>query len=380
MSPPPAGASTHWDVGETLADRFRAHASDAQHLYGYVTRGMADDWEAGGPTRIVCRGYEDAARRSVINLRLLAGVFRLVLTGRAPELVPFYPCLGGTAAASRAWPVMREVIGKHIDELHAALAVPPQTNEIGRSVALLAGLFDLVAASDVRRIRLLELGASAGLNLLFDRYAYRADSWQFGVADSKVQFVNPIEGAVASQRFLITDRAGCDLHPVDPTSPSGRLLLTSFVWPFDLDRHARLGSALEIAATRAVRIDRASASSWLPHALAADRDELPVIWHSITQMYWPRDELIAVESILSDYGSRCRLGEISLEYHSHTPRGAEPELRTRLWDPDSSRSVRERLILTNPVARRPSLPALTPSRLPREVDHDQTSAGRATLR
>ena len=346
MDLPPAGASIHWDAGETLADRFRAHASDAHNLYGYATRGMAEDWEAGGPTRIVCRGYENAPRRSVINLRLLAGVFRLVLTGRAPELVPFYPCLGGTAAASQAWPVMREVIGKHVEELHFALAVPPQTNEVGRSVALLVGLFDLVAASGLRRIRLLELGASAGLNLLLDHYAYRADSWQFGFTDSTVQFVNPIEGRVHPEHFMITMRAGCDLHPVDATTAEGRLLLTSFVWPFDLDRHKRLSRALTVAAMHAVRIDKASASSWLPHALVAERNELPVVWHSITQMYWPDDELTAVESILSDYGSSSRLGEVSLEYHPDSQRGAEPELRTRLWDPDSGSSIRERLIGT----------------------------------
>jgi hypothetical protein len=342
----PAGASIHLDAGETLADRFRAHVSDADHLYGYATRGMAEDWEAGGPTRIVCRGYENAPRRSVINLRLLAGVFRLVLTGRAPELVPFYPCLGGTAPASQAWPVMREVIGKHVEELHSALTVPPQTNEVGRSVALLVGLFDLVAASGMRRIRLLELGASAGLNLLLDHYAYRGDTWQFGPTDSEVQFVNPIQGRVHPEHFLVTVRAGCDLHPVDANTAEGRLLLTSFVWPFDLDRHERLSTALTVAAMHAVRIDKASASSWLPHALAADRDELPVVWHSITQMYWPDDELTDVESILSDYGSKSRLGEVSLEYHPGGQRGAEPELRTRLWDPDSGHSVRERLIGT----------------------------------
>jgi hypothetical protein len=103
MDTPRTRASTHWDIGETLADRFRAHARDAEHLHG-----------------------------------------------------------------------------AHIDELHAALAVAPQTNEVGRSIALLAGLFDLVGASGVRRIRLLELGASAGLNLLLDCYAFRGKSWHFG--------------------------------------------------------------------------------------------------------------------------------------------------------------------------------------------------------
>jgi len=147
----PARAA-HWDVGETLADRFRAHVGDSQHLYGYAMRGMADDWESGGPIRMASRGYESAPRGALVQLRLLAGEFRLVLTGQAPELIRFYPCLGGTDPASEVWPVMREVIATHIEDVHAALAVAPQTNEVGRSAALLAGLFDLVAASGVRRI------------------------------------------------------------------------------------------------------------------------------------------------------------------------------------------------------------------------------------
>jgi hypothetical protein len=346
MDLPARRASPHWDAGETLADRFRAHAADAEHLYGYAIRGMADDWDSGGPIREVCHGYENAPRGALIQLRLLAGLFRLVLTGKAPELVQFYPCLGGTAPASRAWPVMRQVIGAHLAELHTALAIAPQTNEVGRSVALLAGLFDLVATSGERRIRLLELGASAGLNLLIDQYFYRGDSWQFGCSDSKLQFINPIDGPVRAERFVIINRAGCDLDPVDATTADGRLLLTSFVWPFDLDRHKRLSSALTVAATHPVRIDKASASSWLPKALAADGHELPVVWHSISQMYWPAEEVTAVEGILASYGAQRRLGEVSMEFDLGNPQGAKPEVLTRLWDPDASRSLREHLIGT----------------------------------
>ena len=76
-----------WDRGLTLADRFRSHAGEASHLYGHAMRGMADDWEAGGPVRTVCAGYEQAPPGSALPLRLLAGVFRLVLTDQAPELV-----------------------------------------------------------------------------------------------------------------------------------------------------------------------------------------------------------------------------------------------------------------------------------------------------
>lgn len=93
-----------WDQGETLADRFRSHASDATHLYGHAMRGMADDWAAGGVVRTICAGYETAPSGSALPLRLLAGVFRLVLADRAPELVRFYPCLGGRGDPAEAWP------------------------------------------------------------------------------------------------------------------------------------------------------------------------------------------------------------------------------------------------------------------------------------
>ena len=220
---------TDFDAGETLADRFRAHAGDNTHLYAYAMRGMAEDWEAGGPVRDVCAGWEDSPSGSVVQLRVLAGVFRLVLTGRAAELEPFYACLGGDAPPDEAWPVMLGVIGRHVEELSAGLDVAPQTNEIGRSAALLAGLFDLVRETGVSRVRLLEVGASAGLNLLVDRFGFSGDGWRHGPVDSTVQLEGAIEGEVRPVPFSVVAARGCDLAPVDSTTPEGQLLLTSFV-------------------------------------------------------------------------------------------------------------------------------------------------------
>jgi hypothetical protein len=323
-----------WDQGATLADRFRAHAGSVQHLYGYAMRGMADDWEAGGPVRTLLAGYERAPRGSALSLRLLAGVFRLVLTDRAPELIRFYPCLGGLDEPADAWPVMRAVIAEHSVELRAALEVPPQTNEIGRSVALLAGLFDVVAATGVRDVALLELGASAGLNLLVDYVHFRGTDWSVGPADSAVQLIDPIEGDVRPLPFSITARRGCDQHPIDAASPAGRLLLTSFVWPFNVHRHQRLAAALALAADHPVVVDRADAADWLAGQLAeSSADVLPVIWQSITQLYWPAEEVAAVESALSGYGAWHLLARVSLEFAPGEESSAMPELTTTLWRP-----------------------------------------------
>ena len=139
---------------------------------------------------------------------------------------------------------MRRVIADHLDELHEALAIAPQTNEVGRSVALLVGLFDLAAATGCRRVRLLELGASAGLNLLLDRFRVVGDGWSWGPEASPVQLLGAVHGAIVPAELEIVEARGCDLDPVDATSDQGRLRLTSFVWPFDVHRHERLAGAL----------------------------------------------------------------------------------------------------------------------------------------
>lgn len=355
-----------FDRGPTLADRFRAHAGTQTHLYGYAMRGLADDLEAGGPTRDVVRGYEDAPAGSVIQLRLLAGIFRLVLTHRAPELEPYYPCLGGTAPAAEAWPVMRDVVATHVPELHDALAIAPQTNEVGRSAALLVGLADLAGATGYRCFRVLELGASAGLNLLIARFRITGQDWGWGPADSPVQLPDAVEGSLhLPAGIAIVAARGCDLDPVDPTNPEGRLRLTSFVWPFDLHRHARLAGALELAAVEPPVVDRASAADWLGLQLAgefatgspevrapqsgsfgADPDPtvLTVVWHSVTQLYWPASELAAVEARLSAYGREQPLAEVGMEYPSQGgTSGERPDLSTRFWSGDGS-SPRERLV------------------------------------
>jgi len=334
-----------WDRGATLADRFRAHAGEEDHLYAHAMRGMAQDWEAGGVVREICAGHEEAPEGSALQLRLLAGVFRLVLTGAAPELVRFYPCLGGTEPPSGVWPVMREVLEAYVETGRAALEIAPQTNEVGRSAALLIGLLDLVAASGVRRIRLLELGASAGLNLLVDRFRITGDGWQWGPADSGVQLEQAVVGEVRLEPVLITDRRGCDLSPIDAGTPEGRLLLTSFVWPFDLHRHARLAGALAVVAQHPVTVDRAGAGPWLAEQLGrTEAGVLPVVWQSITQLYWPASEVARVRAELTAYGRQDPVGRVGLEYDPGGDPTALPELRIELWGP--GQPPQERLLGT----------------------------------
>ncbi len=298
----------------SLADQFRGHFGHRDHLYGVLLAQLADDLEAGGPTAYICRDQAYAVRADAIQLRLLAGLFRIVLRGDAPELQPFYPSLGGTADPDDAWPFVRPVLAQHTEELRAALTQPPQTNEPGRAACLAVGLFEAVRRTGLRRVRLLEPGAAAGLNLNVDRYRLLGPGWSWGPSDSPLVLDTEAPG-VHPEDLQIVARRGCDLEPVDATSAEGAAYLRSWVWPFTLERHERLAAALAVAARHPVTVDRAPAARWLGEQLAqpVGPDVVTVVWQSITQQYWPAAETSAVEQVLADGRSRMPLVHVSME-------------------------------------------------------------------
>jgi hypothetical protein len=284
-------------------------------LYQNLLLAFADDLEAGGVVAEICRDWLDAPSGAVVQLRLLAGLHRLALERRAPELAHYYPNLGGGADPAGAWAVFESVMRQHVDELREALLIAPQTNEPGRSVPLLVGLFDAVARSGLSHVRLLEVGASAGLNLLVDRFRIGGGGWSSGPADSPLQLLSAVIGPVSPADYTVISRRGCDLAPVDPTSQEGRLRLTSFVWPHDLHRHERLRAALQVAAAHPVTVDRAAAADWLADQLSEPAGDgvLTVLWHSITRQYWPAVEVAAVDRLVVEAGTRLPIAQISME-------------------------------------------------------------------
>lgn len=298
-----------------LAEQFRGHFNGDQHLYWHLTKAMADDLDADGVTADICRGWEDAAPGDVVQLRLLAGLFREVLRGHADELAPFYPCLGGEADPGDAWPVVRDVLARSVTTLQESLTIAPQTNEVGRSAALLVGLTHAVRRTGMPRVRLLEPGASAGLNLLFDHFRFEGEGWAWGDASSPVvvdglgaQGFSPID-------FDIVERRGCDLFPVDASTDEGALRLRSFVWPFQVGRHERLAGALGLAARHPVVVDCAGGAEWVAEQLERPVDDgvLTVVWQSVTRQYWPPDEVAALDRIIDDGRARLPLSRVSME-------------------------------------------------------------------
>lgn len=319
----------HSESVPSLADQFRQHFGHHEHLYGVLLDHLADDLDAGGITALICRDVRASARRGdAVQLRLLAGLFRVVLRGDAPELARFYPSVGGTERPEGVWPVAEPVLRAHAEELRAALLLPPQTNEVGRSAVLAVGLFAAVRAAGISRVRLLEPGASAGLNLNVDRYRVTGPGWAWGPPASPLTLDTEADG-VRPVEVEIVERRGCDLDPVDAATAEGARYLTSFVWPFDLNRQARLAGALAAARAHAVVVDRASAAAWLDAQLARPRaGVLTVVWQSITEQYWPATESAAVREIVAAARARMPLAHLSMEGVPPRQAGGGYDIRT----------------------------------------------------
>ncbi len=297
-----------------LSNQFRGHFGHRRHLYGVLLDALANDLDAGGPTAEICVEHMRASRGDAIQLRLLAGIFRIVLRGEAPELAPYYATRAEAADSNRAWALLRPVLARHVEELQGALELAPQTNEVGRSACLAVGLFEAVRRHELCKLRLLEPGASAGLNLNVDRYRMIGPGWGWGPVDSPL-ILDTGAQRVLPEDITVLERRGCDLSPVDVSTQDGASYLTSFVWPFHPERHDRLAAAIEVARRYPVKIDRAPASTWITEQLARPvaNDVLTVVWQSITEQYWPDSERGAVAAALDDARHRMPLAHVSME-------------------------------------------------------------------
>jgi hypothetical protein len=332
-----------------MVGHLRDQAEDCGHLgsplYRSLLSRVADDVEAGGPALDVLRGHENDPGPSALALRLMGGVHRLVLERRAPALALTFPSVEGTGDAEAAWPALRDVLVEHRDELRAGLGQAPQTNEVGRSAALVGGLLHVAAsASDRRPLRLVEIGASAGLNLRADRYRIELpDGRSTGPSSSPVVLGNPWRGVVPplTAELDVVERLGCDVAPLDPTTTEGRLRLTSYVWADQLHRLERLRGALAVAAEVPATLEAAGAADFLER-LPLREGTTTVLWHSLMWQYLGADEQARVQAAIDLLGVQASatagFAHLAMEPRRRTP-GAEHELLVtlRTWPGGDSR-------------------------------------------
>jgi hypothetical protein len=316
------------------AGLFRAQAQACGQLgspmYAELLAALADDLEAGGVTAHVLRGHEDDSGPSALALRLAGSVHRLVLAGEADELATFYPTAGGTWSAAGVQAVL-DLLGRRGDDVRGLLDRAPQTNEVGRSAALIGGLL-VVAARWRLPVRLFEIGSSGGLNLQADRFRISGGaggSW--GDPASPVVLDDAWAGTAmpVTAPLEIAERSGSDAHPVDVTTEDGRLTLTSYVWPDMTARHARLAGAIALGRSRPVPVERADAASYVER-LRLVPGTVTVLWHSVMWQYVPADQQERVTARLAGLGASAT-ATAPLVHLFAEPTRRTPDDEHRFW-------------------------------------------------
>ncbi len=273
-----------------------------------------------------------------LALRFAGTLHALVRSGQDPALAAAYP--PHAVDDDTLWFAVEAALRRDETFILDRLKSAPQTNEVRRSSALLPG-FLTVAALTAKPLVLSEVGASAGLNLQWDRYSYHLGEFSWGQA-SAVELAPRWEGPLPPQAPIeITERAGCDLNPLDPSSEDDRLRLFSYIWADQRDRLDRTAAALEMATESGLKVEKADAIDWLRKRLTTSRPGMAhVIYHTIAWQYLPPALKAAGEALIADAGSRATrdapLARLQLEADGK-PEGAA--ILLTLWPSGETREI-----------------------------------------
>ncbi len=293
---------------ERILAHFREQAgfctSYGSPFTGELIAAMADDIESGGPTAALVANWPTNPRSDALALRLAGALHDAVLTGRDASLAALYPGHASGWSMSEVWPVARAFLNREHAWVSVFVQSAPQTNETRRSIALLCGF--LTFAQKWRGpVDTLEIGASAGLNLNWDRFAYRTRDWSWG-DDSPVVIDTDWNGPLppTDVAIQVRSRAACDLNPLDIRDETARLRLKSYIWPDQPDRLARFDGAVALAIANDVRVERADAAVWIADRLARRaRDAATIVYHSIFLQYPPREARAAIVGAIQSAGA-----------------------------------------------------------------------------
>lgn len=292
------------------------------------------DWLDGGALRALMPDWPRDPGADAVPLRVAGALHSLVLDGSDPALAAIYP-----EHADRFDPVagpaaIRNAIAAHRARIAAYLRRPPQTNEIGRSAILLGG-FATIAIRTGLALALREIGASAGLNLLWHRYRYDLGAGRtWGNADNPVTIRSDWRGTPPAlpPTMRIASWHGCDEAPIDLVDPDAALRLTSYVWPDQSERLARLRAAIALARTAELQVERVDAAAFVQRELARPRrGETTVVYHSIVWQYLAPATREAIRTAIQDAGTRTTAAAPLAWLALEPPAAARPRLTLTLW-------------------------------------------------
>jgi hypothetical protein len=277
-----------------------------------------------------------SATAAALPLRLAGGLHALVLMGRDDALAAVYP--PNAVDDSILLDAVLRAIRRHDAFLCSWVENAPQTNEVRRSAVLIAASHWLDARYHLP-LQISELGASAGLNLQFDKFAMQIGDEHWGPSDATVRLAPEWRGQPPPQsKPHIVARRGVDLNPLQVGQPEDELRLISYIWPDQADRIVRTRAAM---ALQVAPVDKGDAIEWLSTRFAEPRHGcLHLVYHTIAWQYFPAERQATGRAMIETAGAAATesnpIAWFSMEADDN-PNGAA--LMLRLWPGDIQLSL-----------------------------------------
>ena len=228
----------------------------------------------------------------------------LELAGRAPS-------------AFAGWEEFRDTLAAQRDDVARFMAEQGiQTNEVRRSWFLLPAFLFVARTARVETFDVVELGPSAGFNLVWDRYRYRYVGGAWGAKNAPLDLTGverrPVPADLLDVKVVVRDRIGLDLSPRDVTQDDDLLLLKAFVWVGQEERLEQIDRAAAALRADAPRLVRGDYIELLPRLLAHRREgALTVVFQTASAGYLTGDQRQTLRTALDDAGRESPLGWVS---------------------------------------------------------------------
>jgi hypothetical protein len=236
----------------------------------------------------------------------------MLMDGEDGDLAAHYrSVVGDPAPPDGVGPKFRSFVLAHEEEIvEMGNTRYTQTNECRRCVALLP----MVAMAEFHAFHLIDVGASAGLNLGLDRYGYRYDDKEWHPDAEPLLEAESRGVAPELVEIEVLSRTGLDVNPLDPADGSARRWLDALIWPEHVERRERLRSALDMVASLEIDMIAGDALETLPTAL----DRLPagepaVVMSSFTLNQFDAAQRDDLNSIVSVARSARPVHRVSME-------------------------------------------------------------------